>query len=128
MLEKFKMSLATYFNAAAAGVVLAPPATPMKMLPLHNAPPVQRRPSTHASFTGVCVRSLDADTWLLDVTANREIGRVLSNKSVDATTTAYETTHGRFDVRNGLIVRGRIDGVALWGHAAQTQDGLPGWV
>ena len=118
------MSLASHFDAAAAGVALAPPATPMKMLPVHDAPPIQRRPSTHASYVGMETRILELDTWLLDVTTNRRLGRVLANDASDPTTIVYKTTHGRFDVRNGYIVRGRIDGVALWGHAAQAQQGL----
>ena len=115
------MSLVSHFDAAAVGVVLAPPATPMKKLPVHTAPPIQRRPSTHAPYVGLQGRVLEMDMWLFDVTANRWLGRVLADEASNPSTIVYRTTHGRFDVRDGWIVRGRVDGVALWGHVVQTR-------
>ena len=113
------MTLLYALNAAADGVALPFVPTPVRRLPPH-VPPKISRPSSMRVGEGLTPRSLEHDVWMFDVAGTR-LGRVVSDDALHENTRRITTNTGAtFDIEEKggklRIIRGRLDGRALWGH------------
>lgn len=114
------MTLRYALDAAVDGVPLPFAPTPVLRLP-PRAPPKISRPSSMRGGKGFTPRSLEHDVWLFDVVGTR-LGRVVSDDALHENTRRITTNAGAtFDIveeKGGKlrIIRGRLDGRALWGH------------
>ena len=115
------MSLHPRLAAAASGAPSPPPRdTPLPRLPPKQPPQIQRE--TTAPRTALGIRSI-ANPELMDVTNQQYLGNIVSSTPVASRgTIQYRTTLTVVEIRDGVIVRGRLAARGLHGHLVSSVE------
>ena len=111
--------LAAAFDAVYLGQPEPQRATPLKMLPMHNPPAIERPSKTVAVVDTDCSvsRFLLDDTFLLDVTTETPLGRITRQEIVGTNMRRIVTTLGTFVVHPDMVVsRGKHLRQSIHGH------------
>lgn len=95
--------------------------TPLKKLPVHSAPPINRpRSTTHPILdddTDSVRRSIMDDIWLYNVTTDVALGRVLKMKFVGSNKQHITTTKGTFIITRSMrVIRGKDSKMSIHGN------------
>lgn len=111
--------LAASFDAVYLGQPEPQRTTPLKMLPMHNPPAIERASKTVAVADTECSvsRFLLDDTFLLDVTTETPLGRITRQDIVGSNMRRIVTTLGTFVVHPDMVVsRGKHLRQSIHGH------------
>ncbi len=110
--------LALKFECAALGLPIPTNPTPLKSLPLHTAPPIQRRVAhAHHTSSEIHPRRIANDLWLNNHVLKLSYGRVEAAHDEHGNITVHMTDGSIVTMdAHGKGIRGRINGHSVRGH------------
>ena len=110
-------------DAAALGTRLAPRPTPLKMLPVHNPPPVVQYRASLVEMGLDGGRNLMDDKWLHDTTDDCPLGRVIRVHPLDNNRSEITTNKGRIIATASMtVIRGRSNKRSIYGHTLEIRE------
>lgn len=119
--------LATAFEAVHLGQPVPERPTPLKMLPSHNPPAIERLPPTKkvADDAYTVSRFLMNDTCLLDITTQAHLGRITKREIVGQNMMRLTTTLGTYIVSpNMTVFRGKNQKQSIFGHTVSIVNAM----